>query len=143
MELVVELSSVKATLFVGFRGESASLYFGQDAAFHFNDRGELRRAYLHDRLLKAEHGRLVAMRRERSATEVSLVSQVLGEAEEQSLLTDLERRLAELAAALAANAFRIVGQIPAKGNAVERLRQWLAARVGAIVVASAPNVGRE
>ena len=64
VQLEVELSAGPAELFAGFRGESLSLYFGQDLAFHFNDRGELRRAFAVDELLKADGGRLVAMRRE-------------------------------------------------------------------------------
>lgn len=141
VELLVESSGVDITLFAGFRGASASLYFGQDAAFHFNNRGELRRAYLADELIKADGGRLVAMRRERSATESALVSRLLTPAKQQALLAELQGRLAGLTAALAAGEFRVVGQVPAEGNAVERLRGWLTDRQGAMIVARSPRVG--
>lgn len=142
VELTVEPAEGPSfTLFAGFRGASASLYFGQDEVYHFNDRGELRRAYLADQLLKAEGGRLVAMHRERSATEVSLVSRPLTADEQWALLAELERRLAELAATLTADEFRVIGQAPEGGDAVERLRLWLADRQGVMVVARSPRVG--
>ncbi len=128
-------------LFAGFRGESLSLYFSQDLVFHFNDRGELRRAFIADLLLKSEDGRLIAMRRERTDAEVLLLSRSLEEDEERALLADLERRLRELAEALAADSFRIVGEAPADGNAAARLRMWLTARTGPIGLAASSHVG--
>ena len=50
-----------------------SVYLSADEAYHFNTRHELRRAYLDGRLLKAERQRLVALTRNRTATEVQLV----------------------------------------------------------------------
>lgn len=141
-ELAIEPSGrTPYTLLAGFRGTSASLYFGLDYAVHFNDRGELRRAYLADELIKADDGRLVALHRERSAAVVTLVSRPLDGAEEQALLADLEGRFTELAASLTAGEFRVVGDVPAEGDAVERLRRWLADRQQSIVVARSPRVG--
>ena len=141
VQLEVELSVGPTEFFAGFRGESLSLYFGQNLAFHFNDRCQLRRAFVADELLKADEGRLVAMRRERTDAEVSLLSRSLEEDEERTLLADLERRLRELAEALAADSFRVVGEAPPAGNAVVRLQAWLAAHSGPIGVAASPHVG--
>jgi len=141
VQLEVELSAGPAELFAGFRGESLSLYFGQDLVFHFNDRGQLRRAFVAGLLLKSDGGRLVAMRRERTDAEVSLLSRSLEEDEERTLLADLERRLRELAEALAADLFRVVGEAPAAGNAMPRLRTWLADRRSPIELAASPHVG--
>lgn len=141
VQLEVELSAGPAELFAGFRGESLSLYFGQDLVFHFNDRGQLRRAFVADLLLKSDGRRLVAMRRERSETEVSLVSRPLEPGAERSLLVDLERRLRELADAFAGESYHVVGEVPADGGAVDRLRAWLAARRGPIELAALPHVG--
>ena len=141
-ELYVEPSEGEPyTLLAGFRGASASLYFGQDYAAHFNGRGELRRAYLADELIKADDGRLVAMHRERSAAEVALVSRPVTLADQVAIIAELEGRLAKLAATFMAGEFRVVGQVTENGDAVERLRQWLANRHGAIVVARRPHVG--
>ena len=141
VQLEVELSAGPAELFAGFRGESLSLYFGQDLVFHFNDRGELRRAFVAEELLKAEGGDLVAMQRERSEAQSLLVSRPLGEVESQRLLSDLELRLRELAESLMAERYRVVGVEPANSNAVARLRAWLAARRGPIALAASPHVG--
>jgi hypothetical protein len=141
VQLEMELSAGATQLFAGFRGESLSLYFGQDLVFHFNDRGELRRAFVAEELLKAERGGLVAMRRERTAAEVSLVTRPLEDAEQQSLLDDLQRGLRELADTLAAERYRVVGDVPANSNAVARLKAWLDAHRGPIALAASPHVG--
>jgi hypothetical protein len=141
VQLEVSLPAGPIELFAGFRGESLSLYFGQNLVFHFNDRGELRRAFAAELLLKAESGRLVAMRRERTEAEVTLLSRSLDDAEQRSLLEDLERQLRELGDALAANRYRVVGETPADSDAVGRLRNWLAVHRSPVALAASPRVG--
>lgn len=141
VELEVALAGESVELFAGFRGESLSLYFSQDLVFHFNDLGQLRRAYVADQLLKADRGRLIAMRRERTEAETSLVSRPLEDDETQTLLIDLKQRLRELTDAVAASSFQVVGEVPADGSAMNRLRAWLAGRRGPIELAAAPHVG--
>lgn len=141
VELEVAVAGENVELFAGFRGESLSLYFGQDLVFHFNDRGQLRRAYVADQLLKADRGRLIAMRRKRTEAETSLVSRPLTDEEARTVLVDLERRLRELADAVTAGNYRIVGEVPADGGPVGRLQAWLAGRRGPIELAASPHVG--
>ena len=141
VELEVALAGDSVELFAGFRGESLSLYFGQDPVFHFNERGQLRRAYIDDELLKADRGRLIAMRRERTEAETSLVSRPLAEDETRTLLVDLGQRLYELAAAVAAVDYKVVGEVPDDGSAMTRLQAWLTGRRGPIELAAAPHVG--
>ena len=65
---------------VGFRRNgAASIYFGQDAAYHFNTANELRRAFIGGTLYKADRGRLAALVRRRTAAEVELVRHDLDE----------------------------------------------------------------
>jgi hypothetical protein len=129
------------SIVAGFRRDgSASFYFGSDPVYQFNSAGELRRAYVAGRLLKAEQGRLVALTRERTASEVALVRCDLPQAEQDKLLRHAQSRLQSLAAALIAGEFRLIGQVPARGDVVARLRQWLRAPAGEIVVARRPNV---
>ena len=141
VELVVENGSEAFTLFAGFRGESLSLYFGQDRVYHFNDRGELRRAYLSDVLLKAESGRLVAMSRERSASEVLLVSRELSAEKARRLLDELKDWLRALREALAAGAYELVGEEPSGSGAIGQLIGWLRTRGDGIRIAVSPRVG--
>lgn len=140
-ELQLALPEGPGELFVGYRGESLSLYFGQDLAFHFNARGELRRAFAAELLMKADGGRLVAMRRERSETKSLLVSRVLDDAATAELLGDLQRRLRKLAELLAAGGYLVVGEVPANSGVVAKLQTWLANQTEPIVVAASPNVG--
>ena len=141
VELAVALAGENVDLFAGFRGESLSLYFGQDLVFHFNDLGQLRRAYVTDQLLKADRGRLIAMKRERDEAVTSLVSRPLTDDEERALLVDLERRLRELTTAVTTGSYRVIGEVPADGSAVPRLQAWLAGRRGPIELAASPHVG--
>ncbi len=75
---------------VGFRQDgSASFFFGPDPVYQFNAANELRRAFVNDLLYKAEAGRLVSLRRERSATETALVRHELTPDEAATLLAGL------------------------------------------------------
>ncbi|MBX3432776.1 MAG: hypothetical protein KF847_05615 [Pirellulales bacterium] len=123
----------------GFRGDAASVYFGEDPAYHFNPAGRLRRAFVGGELLKADEGALVAMRRERSATEVALASRRLAPAETEALLADATERLGRVAAALAAGRFTIEGQEPPQGDALARFAS-LAPSLLPLRIANVPNV---
>jgi hypothetical protein len=82
---------------IGFRKDgSASFFFGADPVYQFNSAGELRRAYIGGLLYKAERGHLVALRRERTATEVSLVRSELTAYETTAFLMTLGGRLTHL-----------------------------------------------
>ena len=141
VQLEMTFSADVVELFAGYRGESLSLYFGQDLAFHFNARGELRRAFASELLLKADGGRLVAMRRERTEAESLLVSRVLDDDAAAELLGDLQRRLRNLAELLAAGDYGVVGEVPANSGVVEKLQTWLGNRAGPLAIAASPHVG--
>src|SRR2546421_10418921 len=67
---------------VGFRRDgSASFFFGAHPVYQFNSAGEFRRGYIGGLLYKAERGRLIALRRERSDAEVALVRTELNDDE--------------------------------------------------------------
>jgi len=121
------------------RGGALSLYFGPDPAFHFNTRGELRRAFHRGLLLKAEGGRLASLRRERTTDEVQLQHHVLSDAEQQAILDELAARLDQLRRALETGTLQPLRQVPADLDVRTRLAEWLAA-VAPLVIASSPNV---
>lgn len=126
VQLRLRLGDADAVVFAGFRGEALSLYFDQDPAFHFNSQGGLRRAFAGDRLVKAEGGRLIAMERVRSASEIVLQATPLSDEEEQQFLGALASTLADLRAAILSGRISVEGQVPSDGNAVERMATWLA-----------------
>jgi hypothetical protein len=138
----VELRSDRSAVgvvFVGFRADGgASFYFGGDPVFHFNSNRELRRAYVDGELLKADKGKLVAMRRTRQQGQVQLTSRTLSTVENEELLAAVERRLDRLRAALRQGDFTVVGQIPPEGNVLQRVWEWLAG-ISAVFVARSPR----
>ena len=138
----LHLPSQDEPIVVGFRrGGEASIYFGQDLAFHFNAAGQLRRVFRDDELLKADRGRLAVLTRRRTDTETQLVRRELDLAETEQLLTDLKARLALLREAIETGAATILRQIPPDANLLSRVAEWLANLPQPIAVARHPRVG--
>ena len=126
---------------VGFRSNgAASIFFGQNAAYHFNTAGELRRAYLGETLYKAERGRLASLVRRRTTTEVELVRHDLDEAETADFLNTLRRRLSDLCSALGSGQFEVLRKVPDYTAPAPRIAAWLATLPGSIVIARSPRV---
>ena len=126
-------------VFVGFRDEGgASFFFDQDPVFHFNSAGQLRRAFVDDRLLKAEHGELVAMRRVRRGREGELRSRLLNQAATSALFYDIKSRFDALRLALKAGEFDVRGQVAANANVVQRTSRWLE-NFDVVTVAPSPH----
>ncbi len=135
--LQVRFADEQANVFAGFRGESLSLYFGDDPVFHFNARCELRRAYLGGRLIQADAGKLNELHRTSPGAAVKLAANEFDEPRQQQFLANLAARLAALRAALDAEQFQLIGQEPPGADALGRLQRWLAANVRIQVAASA------
>lgn len=140
LTLQYRLADSPITLFAGFRGESLSLYFGDDPVFHFNAAGELRRAHRGGHLIKADRGRLAELRRDATSESVKFAAGEFDEDSQAQFLADVCRGLAELRAALDSGQFTLMGQEPADGDALGRLKRWLATHES-ISVAASPNVG--
>ena len=122
----IRLDDSPATeVFAGFRGNCLSVYFGSSPVYHFNASGDLRRAYVDDRLIKAEKGRIVALRRVQSTRRSELLRTTWDESRVASFLTQLHERLSALSEALASGAYEIVGQVPNDGDALKRLQERL------------------
>jgi hypothetical protein len=126
-------------VFAGFRGDSLSIYFGSTPVYHFNDVGELRRAFVDDCLIKAEAGQLIGAVRERSDEQVVLASTPLSTADRAQFAADLSARLTELREGLKCESFELVGQSPHEGDGVKRLRSWLADWLG-LKIAAVANI---
>ena len=138
--LRVRLRGRSVDVFAGYRGESLSLYFDDDPVYHFNDVGELRRAFVNGRLIKAESGQLVSLVRRRAESETVLERQAGGEESDSRLVVELSAILHELAAEISTNRLEIVGQIPDDGDGVNRLSTWLIRHTTPVIAAS-PHVG--
>lgn len=126
---------------VGFRSQgAASVFFGGDPVYQFNAAGELRRAYAAGLLYKAEQGRLVALQRERTASEVQLVRQELTAEESARFAAGALARLQRLAAAIAAGEVRVSRQWPAEGDVLRRVSLWLVQLPPRLAVAGSAGV---
>lgn len=123
----------------GFRREGAlSIYFGGDPAYHFNPAGELRRAYIDGLLYKAKDGRLVSLERVRTEEEVQLVSRLLSDDIQRSILSIMVRRLAQFSRQIKSNELSLVGRVPEDANVLGRVARWLD-KHESIAVAAQPN----
>jgi hypothetical protein len=138
--LRVRMRGRSVDVFAGYRGESLSLYFDDDPVYHFNGLGELRRAYVDGRLIKAERGQLVSLVRKRTESETVLERHAEGEEADSRLVAELSAILCDLAAEVGDNRMEIVGQIPDDGDGVQRLCAWLI-RHTTPVIAPSPHVG--
>jgi len=135
------VSGYAESIVVGFRGGgSISFYFGGDPAYQFNTESQLRRAYIDGLLYKAEHGRLIALRRERNAQQTALIRCEADEVRARELLESLRTRLDDLRAALASGSFTVQGEIPSGSNIVSRVLDWLSELPTEIGIAPTPNV---
>jgi hypothetical protein len=135
------LADDRGPVVVGFRRDgSASFYFGSDPVFQFNTAGELRRAFIGGLLYKAERGRLVALRRERSESEVALVRSEISDEQVAAVLADLKGRLSRLHTELASGSFTLIGKVPADADVKNRIINWLAAVPATIATARAAGV---
>ncbi|HEV7279215.1 MAG TPA: hypothetical protein VGN57_03295 [Pirellulaceae bacterium] len=130
-------------IFVGLReGGGGSVYFGDDEFCAFNDRGELRRAFRDGRLYKAEGGRLIAMRRERTDDASVLASEELSDASQNAIVATLAERIRNLRAELAEGSIAVTRSAGHPANDSAAIQVWLSHRTEApINVAQRPNAG--
>ncbi|NOY29940.1 MAG: hypothetical protein GXP28_07105 [Planctomycetes bacterium] len=141
VHLEVVTARQKEMVFAGFRAQGGlSLYFDSDPVYHFNSSNQLRRAYVEDRLIKAEAGRLVALRRQQSQNSSELLRHEMSDSEALQFCQSLGVRLKELQEALQAKRYTVVGQIPEAGDAVGQVQSWLEG-LREVTIADSPRVG--
>lgn len=116
-----------------------SIYFGADPAYHFNTRHELRRAFIDDRIVKAEQGQLVSLTRSRTDGEVALIRHEFSDAEQLAMLQTASERIRALHDSAASLQCRILRQVPETLPAIERIIAWLAPLRGTLSIAPSPN----
>ncbi|HKD37350.1 MAG TPA: hypothetical protein VKB78_11135 [Pirellulales bacterium] len=131
------------TIIVGLRPNgAAAIYFGEDFAYQFNADRQLRRAFLDDRLYKADGGRLAALRRERTPGEVQLLRHDLSSAETAAFLERMSNLIGNLRNELLSGRTRILRQVSATGDAVAQISQWIRLLPEQIEIAKSPRAGR-
>ena len=126
----VEIQELEAEstgpIFAGFRVNGAlSLYFDQDPVYHFNSQRQIRRAYWHQQLIKAEQGLLIGLQTSRSETEVAMQRHQLADKELQQFNFELSERLSNLQTVLQKKQYQLNGKVPDDSDIIERLQSWL------------------
>jgi hypothetical protein len=138
----LEIEGFSEPLVAGFRRDgSASFFLEPEVVYQFNAVCQLRRAYLHGHLCKAEQGRLVKLTRRRTETAVELVRHDLTPVEAAQLLDEAGRRLYDLHSILEKGKFRIIGQVPPNAAVIDRVRHWLGCLPHPMEIAPSPRVG--
>jgi hypothetical protein len=137
----LQIAGYGEPLVAGFRRDGAvSIFFTPELVLQFNHTNELRRAFIGSLLYKAERGKLIALRRERSDEAVALVRTELSLAETDALLSAMQEHLNRLRVSLDSSAYVLLGQVPATADVPSRLCLWLHGLPEPIRIASAPGV---
>ncbi len=132
-----------ASRVVGFRRDgSGSIFLGSDPVYQFNQEGHLRRAHCEGVLIKAEHGRLVQLTRDRTSVAVNLMRHTMSDREQTTFLAELTSRLQALCRQVARGEYDLIGQVPADVDVMDRIGTWLADLELPPKIASTPRVGR-
>lgn len=137
----IEIEVNLKPIVVGFRRNGAgSIFFGADPVYQFNADDQLRRAFVDGLLYKAEKGRLVALRRERDAQQVSLLRHELTDSETDAFCASFDARKQSLQFDLENGGGEIVAQVPTDKDLATRVVEWLANLSYPIRFADSPRV---
>ena len=141
-QLQVKLMDRSHDIFFGFRAQgAASIYFDQDPVYHFNDAGELRRAFVDDLLIKSERGQLVTWRRQTGTQEVAMIRAEMTAEAQREFCQRVTTQLQALLRAIVVPDYVLVGQVTATegGQVVDLLAEFLERTID-IKVAASPRV---
>ncbi|MBP87639.1 MAG: hypothetical protein CMJ64_13105 [Planctomycetaceae bacterium] len=137
----VALPDQAGTCVIGFRRDgAASVFFGADPVFQFNTQGELRRAFIDGKLVKAELGKLVWLERVRTDTTVQLLRRDFTKTERDAFLAAAQAYLNKLGQYFAKE-IDVVSQVPQAEMVSSDVERWLASLADPIAIAERPNVG--
>lgn len=136
----IKIAGHSEPVVAGFRRDgSASVFFGADTVCQFNSENQLRRGFLDGRLIKAESGKLVSLRREQCESQVQMIRHDFDEEETSQYLALVNTQLSNLRKSLEGGDFKLIGQVPADVDVVARIRSWLDSLGSDIVIATSPH----
>lgn len=136
----IELDDKPVEIFAGFRPAGAvSFYFGADPVYQFNSQNELRRAYFHGRLVKAELGRLFFWSQHRTENSLEMQREEMHDREQEVFCRNLLKNLAAVRQAISDNNFNLIGVVPEQTDVMQNLLRWLM-DFSELKIADTPNV---
>jgi hypothetical protein len=110
----------------GFRRSGfCSIYFGGDPVFHFNETGQLRRAFAEGFLLRTQGSTLSRMHRVRTETQTILSRHDFEKQELEEFLESMQQRLTNLAECIRNGEAEILRQVPADAEFFPELLTFL------------------
>lgn len=112
------------------RDGGLSIYFGPDLAYHFDDEGRLRRAFVADRLYRSQGTTLARLTRERNDAEVQLLRHDLEPGELRDFLTEMSAQLEALRGALRERKYQVLRHVPDETDFVPELVAMTGAILG-------------
>jgi hypothetical protein len=137
-----QIAAEPAPVVIGFRRNgAASVYFGQDVAYQFNPANQLRRAFVDNRLFKADRGRLSSLVRIRTENEVQLVRHDLDPTEMDAIVAQIGARIARLRDEILSGRAQVLRQVPESGDVTARIVTWLRQLGDPVEIAHSPRVG--
>jgi hypothetical protein len=137
-----QIAEESAPVVIGFRRNgAASVYFGQDVAYQFNAANQLRRAFVNNRLFKADRGRLASLVRLRTEDEVQLVRHDLDIDEIDAMMAQMGARIARLRDEILSGRAKLLRQVPERGDVTARIANWWRQLSDPIEIARSPRVG--
>ena len=126
---------------VGFRSNgSASIFFGEDPVYQFNNKHELRRSYWRGQRIKSESGKLFALVPEPDVSRLRFVGRDFDEGQTHGYLAELTGRLEQLRTALANGNVQVVGQMPPDHDLLPRVITWIEALPATPAIAHSPRI---
>ena len=138
------ISSLDETVVVGFRRDgSPSLFFGVDPVYQFTAANELRRAYRHGFLIKAERGKLVRLERDRTESAVKLLRHDMVKEEEECFFAELVDNVTSLRDEVCRGNYHLTGMVPNDCDVMTRIASWLSTLPLPPAVASSPRLKRD
>lgn len=140
----LKLEDIEPVIFCGFRESDAfSIYWGQDEVIQFNADKAIRRGYWQGRMIASYLCQLHWLNRDPSQARTQLSRERFSPDEQERFLELARARATLLRSRLQSNAYELIGQVPADGDAVARILDWLFENQTApLPLAKHPGAGR-
>lgn len=145
LRVELKLEDIEPVVFCGFRDTDAfSIYWGQDEVIQFNAHKAIRRGYWQGQMIASYLGQLHWLKRDPSQARTQLSRERFSPDEQERFLKLAQTRTAQMRSRLQSNAYALIGQVPADGDAVARILDWLLENQTApFPLAKHPGAGRK
>ena len=129
----------KAVSVAGFRENgSFSLYIGAGTVYQFNDQAEFRRGFLNGEILKAEDGKIIALKKLTNGP--GFQSIIWPDYTMAAFLQQVRTHLFSLKADWSVGNLDVLRQVPSDQGVMEEVVEWVTRLPLTLMIAQQPNV---